>query len=387
MEYLNNLLDSFTSEGYLINALVAVLILIVGLFIAKLLKKLTQKLLVKTGIDNKLKSDKVKLSSFIAKLVHLLLMILVFMLVLGKLGLTDVLEPLKELLSGFTGFIPKLVGAGLVAYIGYMLANVVSELVGLSGDSIKKFTPKLKLPENIDLVGILKKIVFIFIFIPLLIVALGILDMTAISDPATNMLEQFMSAIPKIFIAVVILIIAVVGGKFISGMVKDLLKSMNVNSVFNKMGLDSILGDTSIVKLIGNLVFFFIVLFGITTAVEKLEFAQLSEVMETVINYSGKILFGLVILAIGNWIAGLAYKQMAKNDNAFLASVVRMAVIAIFLAIGLNTMGIADSIINLAFGLTLGAIALTIVLSFGLGGREAAGKQMEQILNKFNNKK
>jgi len=63
-----------------------------------------------------------------------------------------------------------------------------------------------------------------------------------------------------------------------------------------------------------------------------------------------------------------------------------MAILSIFLAIGLRTMGIADEIINLAFGITLGTVALTIILSFGLGGREAAGKQMDKILNKFNKK-
>lgn len=47
-------------------------------------------------------------------------------------------------------------------------------------------------------------------------------------------------------------------------------------------------------------------------------------------------------------------------------------------------MGIADEIVNLTFGITLGTIALTVVLSFGLGGREAAGKQMARILEKLN---
>ena len=49
-------------------------------------------------------------------------------------------------------------------------------------------------------------------------------------------------------------------------------------------------------------------------------------------------------------------------------------------------MGIADEIINLAFGISLGTVALTIILSFGLGGREAAAKQMAKILEKFNKK-
>ena len=49
-------------------------------------------------------------------------------------------------------------------------------------------------------------------------------------------------------------------------------------------------------------------------------------------------------------------------------------------------MGIANSIVELAFGLTLGAIAVAVALSYGLGGREAAGKHMEQILKKFQGK-
>jgi hypothetical protein len=46
-------------------------------------------------------------------------------------------------------------------------------------------------------------------------------------------------------------------------------------------------------------------------------------------------------------------------------------------------MGIADDIVNLAFGLPLGAVAVAVALSFGLGGREAAGKLTEHWLSKF----
>ena len=46
-------------------------------------------------------------------------------------------------------------------------------------------------------------------------------------------------------------------------------------------------------------------------------------------------------------------------------------------------MGIADDIVNLAFGLTLGSVAIAVALSFGLGGREAAGRQMEFWLSKL----
>ena len=63
--------------------------------------------------------------------------------------------------------------------------------------------------------------------------------------------------------------------------------------------------------------------------------------------------------------------------------VVRIAIVGLAIAMGLRAMGIADDIVNLAFGLILGAVAVTIALSFGLGGREAAGKQMDYWLEKL----
>ncbi len=389
MNYLQNILNDLTSSSsdFIPGTIGAIIILILGWFIAGFAKRLITRLLKKTNVDDKLGGNKISLSKFVGKLAYFLIMIFVFMLALEKLGMSNVMDPMKNMLNGFLGFIPNIVGAGLVAYIGYMLASIVSEFVGMSGDTIQKFVPKLKLPENLDLVKILKKVVFIFIFIPLLIAALNILNMEAISGPATNMLQTFMAAIPKILVAVIILIIFIVGGKFVSGLLKDLLDSMNLNSFFKKIHLDKITGNTNLVELIGNIVYFFILTFGVMTAVEKLEFHQLSEIIDTVVNYAGKILFGLVILAIGNWISTLAYSNFAKKEeNKFVGSIIRMAILAIFLAIGLRSMGIANEIINLAFGLTLGTIAVTIALSFGLGGREAAGKQMERILSKFNKK-
>ncbi|MGP1990551.1 mechanosensitive ion channel [Zobellia laminariae] len=390
MNYLENIMNSLSNSvgDFLPSTIGAILILIIGWFVAGFIKRLITKLIKRTKIDDKMGTGKVVISSLIGKLIYFFIMIFVFMLALEKLGMTSVLDPVKNLLNGFTNYIPNIVGAGLIGYIGYMLATIVSELVGLSGDTIQSLVPKLKLPENIDLVNILKKIVFIFIFIPLLITALNILNMDAISVPATHMLEQFFNAIPKILVAVIILIIFVVGGKFVAGLLTDLLESLKLDGIVKKMNLGGVSSNTNLPKLIGNIAFFFIVLFGITTALEKLEFAKLTEVLDTLVGVSGNILFGLIILIIGNWIASIAHKAMAKDENnLFVASIVRMCILAIFLAMGLKTMGIGDDIINMAFGITLGTIAVTIALSFGLGGREAAGKQMERILNKFNNNK
>ena len=388
MTFLQNMFDNLTNSmgEFLPTTIAAILILIIGSIVAGFIKRIVTKLIKKTNVDDKLGSGKMKLSSFIGKLAYLLIMIFVFMIALEKLGMTNVLDPVKSLLNNFLSFIPNIVGAGLVGYIGYMLATIISEFVGLSGDTIQNLIPKFKLPENLDLVGILKKIVFIFIFIPMLITALNILNMDAISQPATHMLQQFFEAIPRILVAVVILIFFVVGGKFIASLLTDLLESLKIDSLLTSMNLEGLSSKTNLPKLIGNVAFFFIVLFGLMTAIEKLEFTKLTEVLNTISGVAGNILFGMVILIIGNWISSVAHKTLSKNsNNQFVASILRVCILAIFLAMGLKTMGIGDDIINMAFGITLATVAVTIALSFGLGGRAAAGKQMENILNKFNN--
>ena len=386
MNYLTQLFDKFTASfgESLSGVIAAILILIIGWFIAGFIKRMTTKLIKKTGIDDKLKSSSLKLSSFVGKLLYFLVMIFVFMLALGKLGLTEVLDPIKNLLNGFTNYIPNIIGAGLVAYIGYMLATIVSELVELSGDTIKKFTPKLKLPENLDVVKILKKVVFIFVFIPLLISAFHILDMKAISEPATSMLSTFFEAIPRIIVATLIILIFVFVGRFVAQLLKELLQSLNIDGLVSKMNMSEYVGTKSVAKLISNIAYALIVVFGMLTAFEKLEFTQLTEIIDTVLAYAGKILFGIVIIGIGLIISNLFTKALNSKNNPFVVSIVKISIIAIFLAIGLRSMGIADEIVNLAFGITLGTVALTVVLSFGLGGREAAGKQMGKILEKFN---
>ncbi len=364
----------------------AIIILIIGWFIAGIIRSIVKKLTHKAGIDRALRSDKVVFSALLGKLAYFLIMIFVFMLALEKLGLSGVLDPLKNMLNEFLGFLPNIFGAGLVAYIGYMLANIVSELVGMSGDTIQRFAPKLNISQNIDIVSILKKIVFIFIFIPMLISALNILNMDAISAPATAMLTDFFNAIPKIIMALVIIVFFVIGGKFLSGFVRELLESFKINEVLQSAQLGVISNRTNVSKITGNLVYFFIVIFGVMTAVEKLEFTQLTNILNVIIAYSSKVLLGLVILALGNWVANIASSNFSKGTgNKFVASVIKVAIIAVFLAMGLKTMGLADDIVNLAFGITLGTVAVTIALSFGLGGREAAGKQMKRIISKFNN--
>jgi len=94
-----------------------------------------------------------------------------------------------------------------------------------------------------------------------------------------------------------------------------------------------------------------------------------------------KVIFGTLIIVAGIFLARILANLVGSStgEGGFAQTIIRYAIIALFTAIGLTFMGLADVIVYMAFGLILGAGAIATALAFGLGGREAAGR----ILNHY----
>ena len=70
-----------------------------------------------------------------------------------------------------------------------------------------------------------------------------------------------------------------------------------------------------------------------------------------------------------------------------LGQIARLAIIAFVGAMALIQMGIGTEIVSLAFGLLLGAIAIAVAISFGLGGRDVASEQLRDWMSGFRDKR
>ncbi|MEL7338971.1 MAG: mechanosensitive ion channel [Bacteroidota bacterium] len=386
MELLENLSDLIVS--YVPGVLGALIVFALGWLIASGLRRLTHRLMGRTRLDNRLMEkvgSSVGAEKLIAKLVYYIVMIMVLLVVLEMLGVSQVLDPLKNMVNEFMGFLPNLFAAGVIGFAGYFIAKIASELVNITGDFFTKLSAKAGLSSNLDLGSIFKKLVFIVVFIPILIVALDTLQMHSIAEPAKEMLSSFINAIPNIIAAAAIIGLFYIGGRYLTNFLSELLRSLGTDQAADQLKLRSIIGENrSLSRILGQLAFFFTLYFGVITGVERLGFTQLTVVLNDLLLISGKIFFGLIIMVVGNLIAGIAQRSLQQSDdNQFLASIARFAILGLFLAISLRTMGIANEIVNLAFGLTLGSSAVAAALAFGLGGREAGGRQMEYILKRF----
>lgn len=378
-------LDSIPMGKQLWPIFVALIILVVGMIIAKIIRKVVTKALSKVDALQRESADGTitDLASPIAMLVYFVIVLFVLIAALGAMGLTDVLEPLKGMANQFLGYIPNILGAGIVGYVGYILAKIISDFVGVA---LNKADQQLAIKTgstDFKVSKLASVFVFAAILLPIVVAALGILDIEAISVPATAMIGKLMAAIPNIIAAAIILLVTWFVARFVVVILTSLLDGMNVNSMPQKMGMEGMFSESfTPTKLIGGAIMFFAMLAGATAAIEKLNIEVLSTIMAKVLEFGGGILVGGVILIIGNFLGTLAYQHLSKS-NPGLANIARLAILGLVLAMGLRAMGLADNIVNMAFGFTLAAVAVAAALAFGLGGRDAAKRVADSWASKI----
>ena len=363
---------------------------LVGWLVASVVRALAQKLLDKTTLDEKLSAhaDMAPMSDSLAGALFWLVILLFVPAILGALQLEGLLDPLRSMVTKVLDMLPNAVAAVVIGGVGWIVATVLRKLTThLSRTAgIDRLGSRAGLAETVQLSSVVGMLVFIAVFLPSLIAALDALKIEAISRPATDMLGKLLLAVPNIIAAGLILVVTWLVARFASQLLAGLLAALGFDTLPARVHLAHAFEKTSASRTVGRVVLFFAMLFATVEAAAQLGFSQVSDIVASFIRFGGDILLGSAILVIGFWLANVAHDAIDRASGARtqgLARIGRYAILALVIAMGLRAMGIADDIVNLAFGLTLGAVAVAFALSFGLGGREAAGKLMDHWLARF----
>ena len=375
--------------AFIPNLLAAVAVGFIGWILAGLVKAGLTNVLARTEMDEKLSNEVGvgSLSSNIGEIFYWLVLLLFLPIVLSILGLTGLLIPVQNMVNEAVAYLPNLLIAGVIIFVGYILAKIVRGIVeGLSNSlGLQTQAEKIGLFKNSNVSKFLGSFVFAIIIITALIVAFEALGIEAISQPATAMLNQIMYAIPQIIAAGLILIVAYVVSRFVGRLVAELVSGAGVDEIPMKLDVQRFLGKTRVSDIIGCLIVFFTMLFAVSEAADRLGLEQISVLIAMFIQFGASILLGAVILVVGFWLANVVANVIQRgeyNSSRWLGNLVRILIMGLVIAMGLRAMGIADSSVNLAFGLTLGSVAVAFALAFGLGGRQPAERLLSDLLDK-----
>ena len=365
------------------NLIAAIAVGVIGWVIATVARTAINAALAKTSMDERLsaKAGVKPMSSTIADMVYWFILLVVLTMVLGQLELDGLFAPLTNMVDKIFSFIPNILIAGVVFVVGYIIAKVVRGIVTnlVSTFDVQKLASKAGLSEQNSLPNIAGSLAFLVVIIPTIIAALNALKIDVIARPATNML------LPNIFMAAAILIVTFYVVRMVANIIKGLIENTQINQLPAKVGLQETMGDKKISDLVSYAIIFFAMLFAAIAAADLLGFEPISAIIAMFIAFGANIILGAIILFIGFWLANIiaGVVERSEQGSQFLANIVRVLIMGLVLAMGLKAMGIADSIVNLAFGLTLGAVAVAFALSFGLGGQEAAARFLRKMQDKM----
>ena len=431
----------------------AAIILGVAWVVATVVKLVTTRGLHALRVDERLNQqpegtaardpNQVSLSDTIGNALYWFIFLLFLIPVLDTLGLQQALLPVQNLVDQILLILPNILAAVLIGAAGWLLATIVRRIVTnlLSSAGLDQLGTRFGLRQTTtgqSLSGIIGTVVYVLILIPIAIAALNALRIEAISVPAISMLQQILNALPAIFTAALLLIVAYFLARFVSDLVTSILTSVGFNNIFSILGLPSpsrrpvtppaspslrdfvvppteqrtVIQPTPTTaeqrtvsqptpttaaqatsrtpsEIVGIIVLVGIMLFATVAAVNILNIAALTLLITGIVVVLGRILAGLVVFGIGLFLANLAFSIITSSGDRqaqILGQVARIAIIALVSAMALQQIGIASDIVNLAFGLLLGAVAVAVALAFGLGSRDIAAQQVRELLDSFKQK-
>jgi hypothetical protein len=298
------------------------------------------------------------------------------------------------------GFLPNVIGAVFVFIIGALVAKVVRQLVETALGAVpfdKWLGSGSKLSGQVDrtvgvdatadpydasappsgtatqIIKVIGLVLYAIIMIVVAIAALQILGISSISRPAELMLAMILAAIPKIIAAAILLGLGVVIARFAADILGQLIDGLGFDRALHSM--EVLPQGQSATPIVTKVIQIGIVLFFAVMAAQMLEFPQITAFIAEVLELGGRVVFGGAIIAAGVVIASV----LAKIVPGSASQILKYATIVLFVAIGLSFMGLADSIINLGFGAVVVGGAAAAALAFGLGGRQAAARELERI--------
>jgi hypothetical protein len=387
---LNSLLNAiFAYVPYLIAGGV---VIFVAWLVATILRAIVRGFMESTKMDRRI-GDAADLKDWplaraIGEVVYWLIWLLFLPIIFAAFGLTALIAPVMNLLSQLLGWIPNLIVAALIVIVGWFIARIVQRIatsffVALGTDKLADRVGLSKYMGKMTLSALIGMIVFILIMIPIIIAALQALQLTALTAPLVAMLTAVMTFIPLAIMAVLVIIVAYFVGRVVGDFVATFLAGLGFDNVLIKLGLAKEGTKTARApsQVVGWLVMIGIILAAALSAFTILRLDPLAQLLSGFIVFAWQIILGLLIFGVGLWIASWAANFVLESNwprKYLLALVARIAIIVLALAMALAQMGIADSIITLAFGVPLIGVALAIGLAFGLGGRETAAKQLDQ---------
>jgi len=320
-----------------------------------------------------------KAGVIIGKVVYYLLLLMVLTWALSVMRMEFAAGPLREFLSVLAGYLPHIAGAVILAVIAWVVAGIARSIVRKmlahwhTGEKLAAHTGKTELGKTPETVAqIVYYVVFLF-FIPAILNALKI---SGITEPLGRMFEKIFFYLPNLLAAVLVILVAILVGTLVAGIAVKAASALGFDRFVNKsLGREN---GTLPAVILGKVVFLTVMVIAVLMACEALGLMRMAELVMIFAVFGGNLLLSAIVLLIGFRLAEFTAEMLKDKCSAVVINILRAAIIFFTVALALSNLDIGGPVVMIGFALILGTVCLAAAIAFGIGGREAAARFLEE---------
>lgn len=209
----------------------------------------------------------------------------------------------------------------------------------------------------------------------------------------------FITFIPGLILAIIIFVIGWIIGSVVGKAISQLFAALKIDKVFESAGVGDIMARANmrlnVGKFIGDLVKWFILAVFLMTALSVLQLTEVTQFLrDVVVQYLPHVIIAALVLVMATVISDFMRKfirgsaKMANVRSAnLLGSIAHWAIWIFAIIIALTELGIAASFMQILFTGIIAMLAIAGGLAFGLGGRDAAARAIENVRENTSMKK
>jgi hypothetical protein len=213
-------------------------------------------------------------------------------------------------------------------------------------------------------------------------------NVNVLLEPIRGSLYQIGAFLPRVLLAIVILIAGWLVAKAVRFALVKGLRAMNFNVVTEKAGIDGFLrqggGALDTVGLLGALAYWLVILAALMIAFNSLDLAYVTDLIGRIVLFVPRVMIAVVILVFGAYFARFvsaaltAYlRNIGVGEARFVGRLSLYAIMVFVILIALDQVGLGD-ILRQTFLILVAAVALALALAFGLGGQRRAAELIDR---------
>lgn len=369
-----------------------------------------------------------KLASTLGDVAYWIVLAITAIPVLEALKVGVLAAPLSAVFGAIALYLPRIAAAALLIAFGYVAGRLLRALTTalatrIGVDRLVARIGGQRVLKGQSLSGILGTIVMAFVVLHFAISAVGRLGIPEISAPLGLFLAMVYGYLPKLFVGGMIFAIGIVAARLSGNLASRLLSAMGFNTLMSHIGLykgmspaaeaqeaeaktmmrarmqgeraEAEFGEDRLFTRvsgggvttartpadIGGLVVAVVVaIIFLRQALGTMHLSGFARMLDKVLAFVPNLLVAAVILAAAFWVGARAHRRLdemtaTSSDRLLrqLGTIAHVAIVSFGVMAAAQQIGVASSLIGIAFALVLGAVCLAAALAFGLGARDVAG--------------